>query len=128
MKIKKILNERRSISFEFFPPREADGVPAVIDVVKGLQQFSPDFVSVTYGAGGGTRAFTEEITMRLKAETPLEVMAHLTCVAQTRAEVHGVLERLQTAGIENVIALRGTGRRTATGPLRGLMNFPTPPI
>ena len=72
-----------------------------------MQQFSPDFVSVTYGAGGGTRAFTEAITMRLKAETPLEVMAHLTCVAQTRAEVHGVLERLQTAGIENVIALRG---------------------
>ena len=69
MKIKKILNERRTISFEFFPPREADGVPAVIDVIKGLQQFSPDFVSVTYGAGGGTRAFTEEITMRLKAET-----------------------------------------------------------
>ena len=107
MKIKDILNKRRTISFEFFPPREADGVPAVIDVTKDLQRFNPDFVSVTYGAGGGTRAFTEEITMRLKAETTLEVMAHLTCVAQTRAEVHGVLQRLEPAGIENVIALRG---------------------
>ena len=107
MKIRDILNERRTISFEFFPPREADGVPGVIEVIKDLQRFKPDFVSVTYGAGGGTRAFTEEITMRLKAETPLEVMAHLTCVAQTRSEVHGVLQRLQGAGIENVIALRG---------------------
>ncbi|MXZ90715.1 MAG: methylenetetrahydrofolate reductase [NAD(P)H] [Chloroflexi bacterium] len=107
MKIRKILNQQRTISFEFFPPREADGVPGVIDVVKDLQRFNPDFVSVTYGAGGGTRAFTEEITMRLKAETDLDVMAHLTCVAQNRADVHGVLQRLQTAGIENVIALRG---------------------
>ena len=107
MKIKEILNERRTISFEFFPPREADGVPGVIDVIRGLENFNPDFVSVTYGAGGGTREFTEEITMRLKAETPLEVMAHLTCVAQSQSEVHGVLERLQEAGIENVIALRG---------------------
>ena len=107
MKIKQILNQKRTISFEFFPPREADGVPGVIDVVTGLQQFNPDFVSVTYGAGGGTRAFTEEITMRLKAETDLAVMAHLTCVAQSRDDVHGVLARLQAAGIENVIALRG---------------------
>ena len=107
MKIKKILQEQRTISFEFFPPREADGIPGVIDVVKDLRRFNPDFVSVTYGAGGGTRAFTEEITMRLKAETDLDVMAHLTCVAQSQADVHGVLERLQAAGIENVIALRG---------------------
>ncbi len=107
MKIRKILNQQRTISFEFFPPREADGVPDVIDVIKDLQRFNPDFVSVTYGAGGGTRAFTEEITMRLKAETDLDVMAHLTCVAQNRADVHSVLQRLQAAGIENVIALRG---------------------
>lgn len=107
MKIKHILNDRRTISFEFFPPREAEGIPGVIDVVKRLRQFSPDFVSVTYGAGGSTRAFTAEITMQLKRENNLEVMAHLTCVAQSRAEVHGVLQRLQESGIENVIALRG---------------------
>ena len=107
MKIKNILQERRTVSFEFFPPREADGVPGVIDVAQRLRAFNPDFVSVTYGAGGGTRAFTEEITMRLRRETDLEVMAHLTCVAQSRADVHGVLERLDAAGIENVIALRG---------------------
>ena len=124
MKIRDILNQRRTISFEFFPPREADGVPDVIDVIEGLQQFNPDFVSVTYGAGGGTRAFTEEITMRLKAETPLEVMAHLTCVAQTRTEVHGVLKRLQTAGIENVIALRGDRPADAESSNPGPDEFP----
>lgn len=107
MKIKNILSNRRTISFEFFPPREADGVPGVIDVIQRLRVFAPDFVSVTYGAGGGTRAFTEEITMRLKSDTDLEVMAHLTCVAQSRSDVHGVLQRLDAAGIENVIALRG---------------------
>ena len=124
MKIKEILDQRRTVSFEFFPPREADAVPGVIDVIKGLQGFNPDFVSVTYGAGGGTRAFTEEITMRLKAETPLEVMAHLTCVAQTRSEVHGVLERLDGAGIENVIALRGDRPADSESPEPGPDEFP----
>ena len=124
MKIRDILKERRTISFEFFPPREADGVPGVIEVIKDLERFNPDFVSVTYGAGGGTRAFTEEITMRLKAETPLEVMAHLTCVAQTRPEVHGVLQRLRRAGIENVIALRGDRPADAEASGPGPDEFP----
>ena len=124
MKIRKILNQQRTISFEFFPPREADGVPGVIDVIKDLQRFNPNFVSVTYGAGGGTRAFTEEITMRLKAETDLDVMAHLTCVAQHRADVHGVLQRLQAAGIENVIALRGDRPPDLAGAEPGPDEFP----
>ena len=107
MKIKDILQQKRTVSFEFFPPREADAVPGVVDVIKGLSRYNPDFVSVTYGAGGSTRAFTEEITVQLASETSLEVMAHLTCVAQSQDEVHGVLSRLGQAGIENVIALRG---------------------
>ena len=107
MKIKDILQQNRTVSFEFFPPREPDAVPGVVDVIKGLSRYNPDFVSVTYGAGGSTRAFTEEITVQLASETSLEVMAHLTCVAQSQDAVHGVLSRLQHAGIENVIALRG---------------------
>lgn len=107
MKIKDLLKRKRTISFEFFPPREADGVPGVIEVIKGLQRFGPDFVSVTYGAGGGTREHTESITLRLRQETDLVVMAHLTCVAQSRSAVHSVLQRLAAAGIENIIALRG---------------------
>ena len=75
--------------------------------IQRLKAFRPDFVSVTYGAGGSTRAFTEEITFQVKEDAELEVMAHLTCVGQTKAAIHGVLERLDQAGIENIIALRG---------------------
>ena len=116
MKIREILQQKRTVSCEFFPPREEDGIPAVFRAIDRVGAFNPDFISVTYGAGGSTRAFTERITMQVKQETDLEVMAHLTCVAQTREEVHTVLERLDDAGVENVIALRGD-------PPRGQENF-----
>ncbi len=116
MKIREILQQKRTVSCEFFPPREEDGIPAVLRAIDRVQAYNPDFISVTYGAGGSTRDFTERITMQVKQETDLEVMAHLTCVAQTKEEVHGVLERLDEAGVENVIALRGD-------PPRGQENF-----
>lgn len=102
-----MLHQGRTISFEFFPPRNADGIPGVLDTVEELTAYSPDFVSVTYGAGGSTRQFTEEITITAKESTGVEVMAHLTCAGQTVDELDSVLRRLQGAGIENVIALRG---------------------
>ena len=116
MKIRNILQEKRTVSCEFFPPREEDGIPAVFRAIDRISAFNPDFISVTYGAGGSTRDFTERITMQVKQESNLEVMAHLTCVAQTREEVHSVLDRLDEAGVENVIALRGD-------PPRGQENF-----
>ena len=102
-----MLQEGRTISFEFFPPRAADGIPGVLDTVNELTAYCPDFVSVTYGAGGSTRQFTEKITIEAKESAAVEVMAHLTCVGQTVEELDGVLGRLEDAGIENVIALRG---------------------
>ena len=114
MKIKDILASARTISYEFFPPKNAEGIPAVFRAVDRLTAFQPDFVSVTYGAGGTTRGFTEEITRGLKERYDAEVMAHLTCVGQTRAELNQVLERLDDAGIENVIALRGDPPRGET--------------
>ena len=116
MKIREILQEKRTVSCEFFPPREEDGIPGVFRAIDRVGAFNPDLVSVTYGAGGSTRSFTERITMQVKPETDLEVMAHLTCVAQTREEVHEVLGRLDEAGVDNVIALRGD-------PPRGQENF-----
>ncbi len=107
MKVKDILKETRTISCEFFPPQTEDGLPGVLRAIDRLKPYRPDFVSVTYGAGGSTRGFTEEITAQVKADGDLEVMAHLTCVAQSKEAVHGVLERLEQTGIENVIALRG---------------------
>ena len=116
MKIRDILKRTRTISCEFFPPKTAEGIPGVFRAIEELKAFRPDFVSVTYGAGGSTRVFTEEITVRIKVEADLEVMAHLTCGGQTKEEVHCVLERLDNAGIENIIALRGD-------PPRGQSDF-----
>jgi methylenetetrahydrofolate reductase (NADPH) len=107
MKIRDILKTERTISFEFYPPKSEDGIPGVFRAIDRLKAFSPDFISVTYGAGGSTRAYTEEISVRARNETDINVMAHITCAAQTREDVHSVLVRLERAGIENVIALRG---------------------
>ena len=107
MIIKDILAATRTISCEFFPPKTAEGMDAVFRAVDRLKAFRPDFVSVTYGAGGSTRGFTEEIVTRIKTEAELEVMAHQTCIGQSKEEVHSSLARLEAAGIENVIALRG---------------------
>ena len=104
------------MSFEFYPPKTREGIPAVFRAIQRLESFDPDFVSVTYGAGGTTQALTEEIVTRVKEETGLLPMAHLTCVGQTKEEIHGVLARLDRSGIENVIALRGD-------PPRGISNF-----
>ena len=114
LKIKDILSNTRPVSFEFFPPRNEEGIPAVLETLDELKQYCPDFVSVTYGAGGSTRAFTEEITLQAKRTAGVEVMAHLTCVGQTKEEIHGVLERLDAGGVENIIALRGDPPRGET--------------
>ena len=114
LKIKDILKKTRPVSFEFFPPRHAEGIPAVLETLNELKAYCPDYVSVTYGAGGSTRAFTEEITFEAKRTAGVEVMAHLTCVGQTKEEIHGVLERLDAEGVENIIALRGDPPRGTT--------------
>ena len=107
MKISDLLGNIKTISLEFFPPKAAEGIPGVFRVIERLKVFHPDFVSVTYGAGGTNRAFSEEITLRIQKETDLEVMAHVTCSRQTRDAVHGLLDRLCRSGVGNVIALRG---------------------
>ena len=107
MKISQILKTERSVSFEFFPPRNERGRVAFFRTLRRLAAFRPSFVSVTYGAGGSTREVTEEMVTRVLRETPLLPMAHLTCSGQTRREIDQVLRRLESAGIQNVLALRG---------------------
>lgn len=94
-------------SFEFFPPKTDEGVTRLYETVAHLRELDPAFVSVTYGAGGGTRGRTIEITKRIKKELGIEAMAHFTCVGATRDELHEVLGEMRGAGIENVLALRG---------------------
>ncbi len=98
---------RPVFSFEFFPPKNDEGRRALESVVAELARLEPGFVSVTYGAGGSTRDRTIELVRHIKREIGLEAMAHLTCVGSSRAELTHVLDRLERASIENVIALRG---------------------
>ena len=108
MKIRDVLaTGKRTISFEFFAPKTDQGVESLFRAIRRLRSHRPDFVSVTYGAGGSTRNETVDLVSRIKSETGLETMAHVTCVAQTCQDVHAVLARLDELGIDNVLALRG---------------------
>ena len=108
MKIRDIFARGgRTISFEFFPPKTDQGVESLFNNLDRLKIYRPDYVSVTYGAGGSTRDRTLDIVTRIKNETDLGVMCHVTCVAQTREDVHKVLVRLEKGGIHNILGLRG---------------------
>lgn len=108
MKISQLLEvSEPSFSFEFFPPKTEEGVSSLFATVEALRSLEPSFVSITYGAGGSTRARTIELVTRIKRELSVEAMAHLTCVGATRDEIAGVLDQLQGAGIDNVLGLRG---------------------
>jgi methylenetetrahydrofolate reductase (NADPH) len=96
-----------SISFEFFPPRSDEAVAQLERTIVELSALNPTFVSVTYGAGGSTREKTIEVVSRIKRGAGIEAMAHLTCVGSTRQEIATVVQRLYSAGVENVLALRG---------------------
>jgi methylenetetrahydrofolate reductase (NADPH) len=94
-------------SFEFFPPKTDEGERNLRATLEDLRAFDPDFVSVTYGAGGGTRGRTVELTHWIKRDLGIEAMAHLSCVGSTREELLEILGGMRRAGIENVLALRG---------------------
>ena len=96
-----------SVSFEFFPPKSEDAEIALWDTVCRLAPLQPDFVSVTYGAGGSTRERTHATVTRIARESALTPAAHLTCVAATRAEVDEVARQYWDAGIRHLVALRG---------------------
>ncbi|TNF46096.1 methylenetetrahydrofolate reductase [NAD(P)H] [bacterium] len=108
MKIKDLLEENRTLlSFEFFPPKELEGESVLDETVSKLRKFNPDFVSVTYGAGGSTREKTIDWTLRIKNEYQLNVMMHLTCIASSRGDINDIVHKLKEEDILNILALRG---------------------
>ncbi len=108
MRIGDLLARKQPVfSFEFFPPKSDEAAAQLERTIAELVPLAPDFVSVTYGAGGSTREKTIDIVTRIKRETGLEAMAHLTCVGSTMEELDSVLQRLTASGVENVLALRG---------------------
>ena len=94
-------------SFEFFPPKTEEGERNLSAALEELRPLEPSYVSVTYGAGGSTRDRTVEITKHLKDDYGLEAMAHLSCVGTTQDELREILDEIRSAGIDNVLALRG---------------------
>lgn len=108
MKIIDKLNEDRiHISFEVFPPKTDAGFEKVKDATDKIAQLNPSYISVTYGAGGGTSKNTAKIASHIKHELGVESLAHLTCASSTKEEVRKVIENLKELEIENILALRG---------------------
>ncbi len=115
MKIVDKLGKLPAFSFEFFPPKDQEGVERLFETISQLAPYEPAYVSVTYGAGGSTRRLTVELVRRIKQEVGIEAMAHLTCVGATSHDLASVLDELQASGIDNVIALRGDPPKGASG-------------
>lgn len=116
MKIIELLKKKEpTFSCEFFPPKTEEGMGQLFETVRELKGLNPGYVSVTYGAGGSTRGKTVEIVRKIKQEIGIEAMAHLTCVGHSKAELEEVLGQIQSAGIENVIALRGDPPKGESG-------------
>lgn len=120
MRIGQFIAEKgKSLSFEFFPPKDKTAEDKLFKNIARFEALNPAFVSVTYGAGGGTLKNTRHVVLRILRETPLVTMPHLTCVDQSRGELKAILEDYKKLGIENVLALRGD-------PPKGAEKF-TPP-
>src|SRR6202166_130033 len=95
------------ISFEFFPPKTEEMEKSLWDTIKRLAPLTPNFVSVTYGAGGSTRERTHSTIARILSETDLVPAAHLTCVGAERGEIDGIVDRYHDIGVRHIVALRG---------------------
>jgi methylenetetrahydrofolate reductase (NADPH) len=116
----------RSFSFEFFPPRDEAGEEQLWAAIEALEPYRPNFVSVTYGAGGSTRDKTIGITSRIARDTSLTPVAHLTCVGHTREELEAILDTYAAEGIQHVMLLRGDpseGPRAAWTPTEGGLTY-----
>lgn len=101
------LKNQLTYSFEFFPPKDVEGEERLWAAMSQLESISPDFISVTYGAGGSTRDRTIRITSEITARTHIPTVAHLTCVGSTRDELIEILGKYRDAGIKSILALRG---------------------
>lgn len=105
-----------TMSFEFFPPKDDAGTAQLVETIAGLDPLRPDFVSVTYGASGSTRARTIDATRLIQTRTDALTMAHLTCASQSVAEVTGAIDAYAEAGVTHILAVRGDPAGGPTAP------------
>lgn len=108
MKISELLKNKATISFEVFPPKNKEGdISSIYYTIDELAKLNPDFISVTYGAGGSTKGKTVEIASKIKNDYHIEAVAHLTCISSTKEELLDICQQLKDNNIENILALRG---------------------
>lgn len=108
MKIKEVFNNKKTaISFEIFPPKASSSINTIYDTISELSLLNPDFISVTYGAGGSNSKKTVEIASLIQNKYNITALAHLTCVTSTKNDISNILSKLEENNIENVLALRG---------------------
>ena len=109
MNISKLFEKKKTVySFEIFPPKKESSIDTVYDTLEALGDLSPDYISVTYGAGGGARGSkTAELSQMIKNKLKIEPLAHLTCVNSSKEEVNNVLDNLSALNVKNILALRG---------------------
>lgn len=120
MHVRDIFNQHATtFSFEFFPPKTAEAAESLYASMKDLEELKPSFVSVTYGAGGSTREVTRELVVRLKTQSRLEPVPHLTCVGHQEPEIKSILEQYALANIGNILALGGDIPRSMPDHDRG---------
>ncbi|MBE6584821.1 MAG: methylenetetrahydrofolate reductase [NAD(P)H] [Ruminococcaceae bacterium] len=124
MKISEILNQKKpSLSFEVFPPKTTTAFDSVKAATEKIAELHPSFMSVTYGAGGGTSRYTIEIAKNIDKAHGVPTLAHLTCVSSTKDTVLDMISRLRDAGIENVMALRGDIPADVSGADKSLWTY-----
>ena len=109
MNIADLFKKKTVFSFEVFPPKKESGVETIYKTLEELKQLNPDFISVTYGAGGVgvANATTVDLCSKIKNEYGIETIAHLTCLYNTKEDIDRILEELKEKGIDNILALRG---------------------
>ena len=109
MNIADLFKKKTVFSFEVFPPKKESGVETIYKTLEELKQLNPDFISVTYGAGGVgvANATTVDLCSKIKNEYGIETIAHLTCLYNTKEDIDSILEELKEKGIDNILALRG---------------------
>ncbi len=108
MKVSQILaNGRQSLSFEIFPPKKESAFESIKEATEKVASLNPDYMSVTYGAGGGRSRFTVDVAVNLMEKYGTTMVAHLTCVSSTKEQIDEQISRMKETGIENILALRG---------------------
>ena len=123
-KVTEIFREKEhTYSFELFPPKTEQGFEKLLETINSLVQLKPDFISVTYGAGGGSREKTLDIVEHIQKNHATVGVAHLTCVLHTKNEIKKILEEIKSRGIHNVLALRGDPPKDNPGWQPGENNF-----